>query len=106
MIHVIAIITTAPGKRSEVLEAFAKLVPLVHAEVGCVEYQPVIDAKNASSIQTPLGEDSYIVVEKWASMDDLNAHSASPHMQEFGRSFGHLIADRTIHVLQGSMSIE
>lgn len=54
MIHVIAIITAKPGKRTELLAAFSLIVPLVHAEKGCVKY---------------------------------------------GRSAGHMVADRTIHVL-------
>lgn len=100
MIHVVAILTTKPGKRAEVLEAFAKIVPLVHAEVGCIEYQPVIDAENAGSNQTPLGPDTFVVVEKWESMDHLKAHSASEHMAEYGQSVGELMADRKIHVLK------
>ena len=99
MIHVIAIITAKPGKRSELLTAFSKIVPLVHAEKGCVEYQPVTDADDAGDIQTALGPESFIVVEKWESMDDLKAHGASDHMVEYGNSAGHLVSDRTIHVL-------
>jgi len=36
MIHVIAIITTQAQKRAEVLDEFLKIVPLVHAEDGCI----------------------------------------------------------------------
>lgn len=99
MIHVIAIITTQPEKRAEVLDEFLKLLPLVHAEDGCIEYQPVTDADNAGAIQTALGPNTYMVVEKWSSMDALNAHSVSSHMAEYGKKVGHLIADRVIHVL-------
>jgi len=99
MIHVIAIITTQAQKRAEVLDEFLKIVPLVHAEDGCIEYQPVTDADNAGAIQTALGPDAYMVIEKWASMDALNAHSVSSHMAEYGKKVGHLIAGRVIHVL-------
>jgi len=99
MIHVVAILTTKPGKRAEVLEAFAKIVPLVHAESGCIEYQPVTDADDAGSNQAPLGPDTFVVVEKWESMDQLKAHSASAHMAEFGKAVGELMADRKVHVL-------
>ena len=44
MIHVVAIITTKPGKRDEVLSAFREITPAVHAEEGCIEYGPTIDA--------------------------------------------------------------
>jgi len=99
MIHVIAIITAKPGKRGELLEAFSEIVPLVHAEKGCVEYQPVTDEPGAGDMQTPLGPDSFMVVEKWDSMDDLGAHAASDHMVAYGKGAGHLVADRVIHIL-------
>jgi len=99
MIHVVAILTAKPGKRTELLEAFLKVVPLVHAEKGCIEYQAVTDAVDAGKIQTPLGADSYMVVEKWETVGDLNTHSVAEHMIEFGQSNDHLIDSRTIHVL-------
>jgi quinol monooxygenase YgiN len=74
MIHVLAMITTKPGLRAEVLEAFRANVPAVHAEKGCVEYGPAIDADGAGAIQTPLGPDSFVVIEKWETMEDLKAH--------------------------------
>ena len=45
MIHVLAIITTKPGKRADVLAAFHRNIPNVHAEAGCIEYGPVVDAE-------------------------------------------------------------
>ena len=99
MIHVIAHITTLPGKRTEVLDAFHANVPAVLAEKGCVEYRPVIDATDAGSIQSQLGADSFTVIEKWDSMEDLGAHGRSAHMVAYGKLVGHLISERKIHVL-------
>ena len=99
MIHVVAILTAHSGKRAEVLAEFAKVIPLVHAESGCIEYQPVTDADNAGSNQAPLGPDTFVVVEKWESMDQLKAHSASAHMAEFGKKVSSLMADKKVHVL-------
>ena len=99
MIHVIAIITTEAGRREDVLSEFAKVVPLVHAEKGCVEYQPVTDAANAGNIQTPVGNDTFIVVEKWETLADLHTHSASSHMAAYAENVGPLIKERCIHVL-------
>jgi len=45
MIHVIAIITAKPGKRDELLAAFRANMPAVHAEAGCIEYGPALDAE-------------------------------------------------------------
>lgn len=99
MIHVIAFITAQPGQRAALLEAFHGVVPLVHAEAGCIEYGPVIDAPSFGGFQTPLGEDSFAVVEKWDSADALRAHSTAPHMAEYGGRTKHLVAKRVIHVL-------
>ena len=44
MIHILAMITTKPGQRETVLEAFRANMPAVHAEDGCIEYGPAIDA--------------------------------------------------------------
>ncbi len=99
MIHVVAILTAKPGKGAELLAALGKVVPQVHAETGCIEYQPVTDAENAGASQSKIGPDSLVVIEKWATMDDLKAHSASAHMAEFGKAAADLIAGRTIHVL-------
>ena len=42
-VHVIAVITAKPGKRSEVLAHFKANVPAVHAEDGCIEYGATVD---------------------------------------------------------------
>ena len=97
MIHVLAIITTKPGKRDEVLGHFRANMPAVHAEAGCIEYGPVIDAEGGPGAK--FGQDSFVVVEKWESLDHLKAHAASPHMQAYGAKTRDLLANREIHVL-------
>ena len=99
MIHVIAIVTTKPGQRDAVLTAFRANVPAVHAEKGCVEYTPVIDASEAGGIQTPLGSDTFMVIEKWESLEDLRAHAASTHMANYAAKVLDMLVQRTIHVL-------
>lgn len=99
MIHVLALITAKPGMRDKILEAFRANMPAVHAEQGCIEYGPAIDAEGAGAIQTALGPDSFVVVEKWESMDALKAHGASPHMAAYGAKVREMIAKRVIHVL-------
>jgi quinol monooxygenase YgiN len=99
MIHVLAIITTKPGMRETVLEAFRANMPAVHAEDGCIEYGPAIDAEGIGPIQTTLGPDSFVVVEKWESPAHLAAHGAAPHMAAYGARVREMIASRVIHVL-------
>ena len=99
MIHVIAIITTQPGKREEVLAAFRANMPAVHAEAGCIEYAPAIDTAGAGPMHAALGPDTFVVIEKWATMDALRAHAAAPHMAAYGAKTKSLLTDRTIHIL-------
>ena len=100
MIHVIAVITAKPGKRAEVLAAFNANVPAVRAEQGCIEYGAAVDAEGAPSIQTRYGADTFLVVEKWQSLDALKAHAAAPHMAAYAAKVKDLLAARVIHVLQ------
>jgi quinol monooxygenase YgiN len=99
MIHVLAIITAKPGERETVLAVFRANMPAVHAEEGCVQYEPVIDAPDAGAAQAPLGPDSFVVVERWESMAALQAHSRSPHMKEYGAKVKDHLASRVIHIL-------
>jgi quinol monooxygenase YgiN len=99
MIHVLAIITAKPGQREAVLEAFRANMPAVRAEAGCIEYGPAIDAEGVGRIQTPVGPDSFVVIEKWESLDALKAHGAAPHMAAYAAKTKDLLVSRVIHVL-------
>ena len=100
MIHVLAIITAKAGMRDKILEAFHANMPAVHAEKGCVEYGPAVDAEGAGAMQAKFGPDTFVVIEKWESLDALKAHAASPHMAAYAAKTRDMIASRVIHVLQ------
>ena len=102
MVHVLAVITTKPGKRGEMLEIFNANVPNVHAEDGCIEYGATVDHENAGDFQTKYGDDTFVVVEKWASLDALKAHTKAPHMVAYGQKVRDLQADRRIYVMSGA----
>jgi quinol monooxygenase YgiN len=99
MIHVVAIITAKPGMREQILEAFRANMPAVHAEQGCIEYGPAIDAEGAGGMQSKFGPDTFIVLEKWESLEALRAHAASPHMAAYAAKTRDMIANRVIHIL-------
>ncbi len=99
MIHVLAVITTHPGQRDAVLSHFRANMPAVHAEDGCIEYGPAIDAPNGGPAQAPLGPDSFVVIEKWASMEALAAHAKAPHMAAYAATTRAMVAERKIHIL-------
>ncbi len=50
-------------------------------------------------IQTELGPDTFVVVEKWSSLDTLKAHGASAHMAAYAATVKPLLSSRVIHVL-------
>jgi quinol monooxygenase YgiN len=99
MIHVIAIITAKPGKRDEVLKHFRANVAAVRAEKGCLEYAAAVDADPPLPVQTSYGPDTFVVIEKWESIEALKAHGAAPHMAAYGAKTKDLLASRVIHVL-------
>jgi quinol monooxygenase YgiN len=98
-VHVVAVITAKPGQRAALLDMFRANVPNVLAEDGCIEYQATIDAEGLGAIQTRFGDDTFVVIEKWASLDALKTHAAAPHMAAYAASSKDMIADRVIHVL-------
>ena len=100
MIHVIAIITAKPGLRAQILEAFNANRAAVLAEDGCIEYAATVDAAGMPPSRGTLGDDVFVVIEKWASVAALQAHAASPHMAAYGTKTKELTAARAIHVLE------
>ena len=100
MIHVIAIVTTKPGQRDSVLQAFCANVPAVLAERGCIEYGAAVDAAPGLKFQTEFGAETFAVVEKWEDAEALEAHLAAPHMAAYRAKTGDMIASRVIHVLK------
>jgi quinol monooxygenase YgiN len=99
MIHVVAVITAKPGKRDAILQAYRANVAAVRAEKGCIEYGAAVDAENALPFQTKWGPDTFLVIEKWESMEALKAHAAAPHMAAYAAKTREMIASRVIHIL-------
>ena len=99
LVHVVAVITAKPGLRSRIPDAFQANVPAVHAEDGCIEYVATVDADDVGPLQSRFDDDSFVVVEKWASLDALKAHAGSPHMKAYAARTRDLIAERRVHVL-------
>ena len=100
MIHVIAIITSKPGRREKVLEAFRANMPAVHAEQGCIAYAPAVDCAGVLPFQTDFGPDTFVVIEIWESAAALQAHAVAPHMLAYAARVRDDIDSRVIHVLQ------
>lgn len=100
MIHVIATIQAAAGRRGELVKAFGRLVPEVLAEAGCIEYGPAIDVPGAIDALSAARPDVVTVVEKWQDVAALRAHLAAPHVRQFREIVKDLVAGVEIRVLQ------
>jgi len=100
MIHVIATIQTAPGRRDDFLAAFDELVPDVRAEAGCIEYGPAIDLATAIADQPAVRENVVTVIEKWESVEALRKHLEAPHMARYRRAVKDLVLGVSIRVLE------
>ena len=100
-VHIVAVIKAKTGLRQDLLKLFLDNVPLVLAEDGCIEYGPTIDMEGVGEFQTPIGPDTYVVIEKWESLDHLMAHTMAPHMKAYASKVRDMLESRSIHVLKG-----
>jgi len=100
MIYVIATIDVKPGKREAFLAEFHKLMTKVHAEKGCIEYGPAVDAKTDIKAQIPLRENVVTIMEKWESLAALKAHLAAPHMGEYRENVKDIVKGVILQILQ------
>ncbi len=100
MIHVIATIQVAPGRLPDFLKEFHRLVPLVRAEKGCMEYGPTRDIETGIAGLPGAREDVVTVVEKWESVAALAAHLKAPHMMSYRDAVGDMVLDVDIRVTE------
>jgi quinol monooxygenase YgiN len=100
VIHVIATVELAPGTREAFLVEFRRIVPLVRAEAGCLDYGPTIDLPTGIAVQSPVRDNVVTVVESWESLDALRAHTVAPHMQEYRARVKDYVIRVQIQVLQ------
>ena len=98
MIHVIARIETHPGKREAFLLEFQRLVPLVLQESGCIEYGAAVDADTDLQRQHT-DENLVMIIEKWESIRQLEAHLAAEHMNSYRERVAALVASTRLQVL-------
>lgn len=85
---VVATIHPTPDGRADVIAAFEAAIPLVHAEPGCELYA------------LHEGEDRLVVVEKWASAEDLSIHSRATALAELGPKLaGKIVGAPDVQVL-------
>ena len=100
IVNVVAKITTKPGMRDEVLKIFKENISNVLDEDGCIEYGPTIDMEGVGPFQTPVGPNTFVVIEKWESLNHLMAHAVAPHMKAYTSRIKDMLDSRVINVLE------
>ena len=100
MIHVIAVVETAEGRRDDLLAVFRDLVPKVLDEKGCLEYGPAVDLPTSFSIQGEPRENVVVVVEKWENIEALETHLVAPHMVEFRNQVKEMVKHTGLQILE------
>lgn len=99
MINVIATVQVKEGKRSEFINLFKTIVPLVKAEKGCIDYFPTIDLPTDLPPQD-INENEVTIIERWQSLDHLMAHLGTKHMAEHMEKEKELVEKASIKILQ------
>ena len=100
MIHVLATVELQPGKREAFLAEFHRIVPLVRAEAGCIEYGPTVDLRTGIAVQVPVRDNVVTVVEKWESLEALRAHMAAPHMVQYRERVKDMVVKVVLQILE------
>ena len=100
MIHVIVTVELTPGNRDAFLDEFRQVVPQVLEEEGCVDYGPAIDVETNIGAQISNRADVVIIIEKWQSLEHLEAPLIAPHMLEYRPKVKPFIQNSTLQILQ------
>jgi len=99
MINVIASIQIKEGQLSEFIEIFKSNIPAVLKEKGCIEYFPTVDLPTGLPPQE-LNNNVVTIIEKWDSLEDLQAHLSSAHMLKYREQTKDLVEKMSVKVLR------
>ena len=72
MIYVVATSQVKPESRDAFIEGAKECIAATRKEKGCIAYE------SHTSINDP---NLFVVVERWETREDLNAHGKAPHMK-------------------------
>ncbi|WP_329270139.1 antibiotic biosynthesis monooxygenase family protein [Streptomyces pseudovenezuelae] len=79
----VATMVAKPGQEELVEKTFAAALPKVHAEPGCLRY--ALHRRTGTT-----GE--FVMIEKWASREALDAHMKGAVMREMGAALAQALA--------------
>ena len=98
-VSVLAAVRVKSGQVEQFLEIFRANVPNVLAEDGCLEYAPSIDVDSGMAAQE-LAPEGVTILERWASLAALKAHSVAPHMLAYREQVSDIVESVSLKVLR------
>jgi quinol monooxygenase YgiN len=87
MIYVVATSQVKPESRDAFIKGAKECIAATRKEKGCIAYE------NHTSINDP---NLFVVVERWETREDLNAHGKAPHMKVWREYSASLKASPTV----------
>ena len=99
MINVLASIQIKEGQLSKFIEIFKSNIPNVLEEKRCIEYVPTVDTPTDLPPQE-LDKNSVTIIEKWNTLEDLQAHLTAPHMLAYKEEVKDLVEKLSLKILK------
>src|SRR4051794_41952784 len=81
MIYVIATTPMKPENKDDFIKGHKACTAETLKEKGCLSYDGHVSVNNPNQ---------YVVVERWETRDDLNAHGKAPHMKVWRGDFSQM----------------
>lgn len=83
-IVVVETIRAMSGRKQELKEVLAQIVPTSRKARGCLQYD----------LLKPIEEsDEFLVLMRWKTLDDLRRHEASDYIEEFVKKYDRILYD-------------
>ena len=87
MIYVIATTPMKPENKDDFIKGHKACTAETLKEKGCISYDGHVSVNNPNL---------YVVVERWETRDDLNAHGRAPHMKVWREYSSQMKASPTV----------
>jgi quinol monooxygenase YgiN len=89
MIVLLVRLRIKPGVQQEIKALAKNVVDATQKEQGCVSY---------NLLQDPYDDCEFRIIEEWASLEDLHAHSRTPHLAKWHEDSASLIEEKTVNI--------
>lgn len=84
MLHVLVTMMIKEDRMEDFLALCKALRPQVLKEKGCLAYDYTREIASPLGIQPPVVANRITLLERWESLEALQAHMETPHMKEAG----------------------